>query len=328
MIVMKKVAILAAENCILSTIASPMDMFLQAGVLWNMTMGEDPSPEFDVKIVTSDGQPVNALNNIPVIPACSMHDFGTADLVIIPSQGFFFDPQSKDHIGRIDWLKSQYEDGSDLASVCAGAFTLASTGLLDGKTATTHWGLTKRFKESFPKVKLRTDLLVTDEERLFCGGGISADLNLSLYLIQKYCGREVALQSSRCTLVDLDCIAQAPFAMFVPQKNHSDTPILKAQEWMEENMKSRVDMEILANNAGLSLRQFNRRFKSATGDTPTKYLQAIRVDMAKVELVNTSRSFDDISLDAGYGNVSFFRKIFKTSTSLNPAEYRKMFCQN
>jgi transcriptional regulator GlxA family with amidase domain len=324
---MKNVIILATENCLLSTIASPMDMFLQAGLLWNMTMGDAPSRRFDVKIVTSDGQPVTALNRIPVIPTCSMHDISDADLVIIPSQGFFFDPQAKDHSDRIEWLKSQYEDGCDLASVCAGAFTLASTGLLDGKTATTHWALTKRFKESFPKVKLRPDLLVTDEGRLFCGGGISADLNLSLHLIEKYCGREIALQSSRCMLVDLDCSAQAPYAMFVPEKNHSDTPILKSQEWMEANIKAKIDMEALASKAGLSLRQFNRRFKTATGETPTRYLQAIRVDMAKVELVNSNRSFDEISLAAGYENVSFFRKIFKTSTSLNPAEYRKMFCQ-
>ncbi|USG60081.1 helix-turn-helix domain-containing protein [Sneathiella marina] len=324
---MKNVAILAAENSVLSTIASPMDMFLQAGVLWNVTMGKMPSPLFNAKIVTSDGKPVNAVSNVPIIPACSMHDMEDPDLVIIPSQGFFFDPREKSHGDRINWLKHCYEKGSDLASVCGGAFTLASTGLLDGKTATTHWGLAAKFKRSFPNVNLRTDLLVTDEGRLFCGGGISADLNLSLYLIRKYCGREVALQSSRCTLVDLDSVYQSPFSVFSPEKNHSDIKILNAQEWMENNYRNDINVQMLANEADMSVRQFNRRFKAATNETVTKYHQLIRVEAAKTNLVNTSLSFEEISMNSGYENISFFRRVFKQNTSVTPAEYRRRFCQ-
>ncbi len=322
---MKRVVILAAENSLLSTIASPMDMFLQAGVLWNITMGEKPSPLFDVKIVTADGKPVNAINNIPIIPTCPMYEIEGVDLIILPSQGFLFNPQDKGHIDRIEWLKARYEKGADLASVCGGAFTLASTGLLDGKTATTHWGLTKQFKKSFPEVDLRTDLLVTDEGRLFCAGGISADLNLSLYLIEKYCGREIALQSSRCTMVDLDCTSQSPFTMFTPEKNHGDSRILKAQEWMENNLENKISIEDMACDAEMSIRQLNRRFKSATGETVNSYLQLIRVDAAKVSLVNTDQPVEEVSLNIGYENISFFRRIFKKQTGLTPSEYRKRF---
>lgn len=323
----KKVAILAAENCVLSSVASPMDMFLQAGVLWNVLMEETPSPLFDVKIVTCDGDPVMAVNRVPVVPACSMHDIDDIDLVVIPSQGFYFDPQADDHRQRLEWLRERYASGSDLASVCAGAFTLASTGLLDGKTATTHWGMAKRFRENFPNVQLRTDLLVTDEGRLFCGGGISAELNLSLYLIRKYCGREVALQSSRCTLVDLNDISQAPFVAFKAEKNHSDRKILDAQELMEIRLREKIEVEDMANRAGMSVRQFNRRFKAATSETVTTYLQLLRVDKAKAELVNTSLPVEEIALNTGYENISFFRRIFKKNTSLTPAQYRRRFSQ-
>lgn len=322
---MKKVAILASENSLLSTIASPMDMFLQAGVLWNVTMGQPPSPLFDVKIVTVDGESVMALNNIPVSPACAMDALDDVDLIILPSQGFFFNPKDAGHIERIEWLKDRYEKGADLASVCGGAFTLASTGLLNGKTATTHWGLAKQFKKSFPEVDLRTDLLVTDEGRLFCGGGISADLNLSLYLIEKYYGREIALQSSRCTMVDLDCISQSPFIMFTPEKNHGDNIILEAQDWMEKNLRDKICIDDMADKAGLSVRQLNRRFKSATGETINSYLQLIRIDSAKVSLVNTDQPVEEISLTTGYENISFFRRLFKKQTSLTPSEYRKRF---
>jgi len=322
---MKKVAILAAENCVLSTIAAPMDMFLVAGVLWNITMGEKPNPQFEVRIVTSDGQPVIALNNVPVVPACAMRDIGDVDLVVIPSQGFFYDLESSVHRERVDWLVERYERGSDLAAICAGAFTLASTGLLNGRQATTHWGLANEFRKQFPAVELRTDLMVADEGRLLCGGGITADLNLSLHLIEKYCGREIALQVSRCMLVDMDRISQNTFAAFMPNKDHEDEEILQAQQWLESNYRDSITMEALAKRAGISLRQFNRRFKSATGQTAVKYLQHIRVEACKVLLVTTSRPFDDISPTVGYENVSFLRRVFRSDTGMTPVDFRRKF---
>jgi len=324
---MKKVIILAAENCVLSTIASPMDMFLQAGVLWHMTVGEKPQPEFEVKIVTADGQPVTALNNIPIIPSCSMLDVDEADLIIIPSQGFFYDLDSETHRARVSWLVERYEKGTDLAAICAGAFTLASTGLLDGRTATTHWGLANKFRKLFPAVNLQVDKMVTDEGRLFCGGGITADTALSLHLIEKYCGREIALQGSRCMLVDMDRVTQAPFSMFIPDKDHEDNEILQAQEWIELHYRQSIKMEFLAEKAGMSLRQFNRRFKAATGETAVKYLQQIRVEAAKLLLATTDRSFDEISPSVGYENTSFLRRVFRSNTGITPVDFRRKFGQ-
>jgi len=324
---MKKVVILAAENCVLSTIAAPMDMFLQAGVLWNMTVGEKPNPEFEVKIVTADGKPIMALNNISIAPVCSMYDITDVDLIVIPSQGFFYDVKSDTHKEKVAWLTQWYEKGADLAAICAGAFTLAATGLLDGRKATTHWGLANQFRKLFPKVDLQIDCMVTDEDRLFCGGGITADLNLSLYLIEKYCGREAALQGSRCMLVDMDRTSQAPFSVFLPNKEHEDKEILQAQKWLEDNYKENIKTEMLAEKAGTSLRQFNRRFKSATGETAIKYLQHMRVEAAKILLVTTQQSFDEISPVVGYENVSFLRRVFRGIVGITPIEFRRKFGQ-
>ena len=302
-----------------------MDMFLQVGVMWNVIMRETTRPEFDVKIVTADGQPVTALNSVPVIPACSMHEIGEVDLVVIPSQGFFFDIESDAHHERANWLRASYEKGTDLAAVCAGAFILASTGLLDGHMATTHWGLANQFRSLFPRVDLRPDMMVTEEERLFCGGGITADLNLSLHLIEKYCGRETALRGSRCMLVDPDRTSQAAFAAFIPNKDHEDDEILRVQEWIEERYRDNIKMEVLAKKSGTSLRQFNRRFKAATGQTAVKYLQHTRVEAAKILLATTNQAFDEIAATVGYENVSFFRRVFKSGTGTTPAGFRDKF---
>ncbi len=324
---MKKVVILASEQCLLSGIAGPMDIFLQAGVMWNGIMGMDPSPHFEVKIATSDGQPIMATNHVPITPHFSIDEVDHADLIIIPSQGFTFTNRDQAHYDRVEWLKKSYKNGSDLASVCTGAFTLAATGLLDGKTATTHWAIAKFFRKTYPEVNLRTDLMVTDEGRLFCGGGLTADLNLSLYLINKYCGREVALQCSRCTLVDLDRLSQMPFSIFIPEKNHKDTEIFKIQEWIENNSNQSLSIEELAKKSGMSPRNFNRRFKAATGETAVKYLQLVRIEAAKKALEDGRRSFDEIAFGVGYENVSFFRRVFKQGTGLTPAVYQKKFFQ-
>jgi len=304
-----------------------MDILMQAGIMWNGILGKEPSPYFEVKIATVSGQSVMATNQVPIVPHCSIDEVDDVDLILIPSRAFQFGIQDENFDRSVEWLKKQYRKGSSLASICTGAFTLAATGLLDGKTATTHWGVAQAFKTAFPKIDLRTDLIVTDEGRLFCGGGVTADLNLSLYLINKFCGKEVALQSSRCTLIDLDRISQLPFSMFIPQKNHQDTKILKTQEWIETNFSHSLSVEALAKELGMSSRNFNRRFKSATKETFVKYLQQVRIEAAKKELENGKLSFDEISVRVGYENVSFFRRIFKQSTGLSPTDYKNKFFQ-
>jgi len=114
-----------------------------------------------------------------------------------------FNIQNEHLYQQVEWLKKWYQQGADLASICTGTFTLTATGLLDGKTATTHWGVAKQFRAMYPNIDLRTDLMVIDEERIFCGGGVTAELNLAIYLINKYCGREVTLQKKALRLYEL-----------------------------------------------------------------------------------------------------------------------------
>jgi len=168
----KKIVILVSDHCLLSGVAGPMDMFLQTGVIWNSILAQEPTPYFDVKITSLDGKPVSAYNKMPVVPHCSIEAVEEADLVIVPSQGFHFNQDDAFH-QRVKYLKLWYERGADLASICTGAFTLAATGLLDGKTATTHWGAAQAFRKLYPAVDLQVNKMVTDEGRLFCGGGIT-----------------------------------------------------------------------------------------------------------------------------------------------------------
>ena len=321
---MKKVIIMAMYNTMASCVTGPLDVFYQAGVLWNYFHGEKIRPYFDVQTVTSDGSPVKCLSGIRLLPDGSIYDVTDADLIIISS--ILDIDKTRTYQGEvIEWLKAQYHRGAQIASICTGAFVLAETGLLNGKTATTHWGFAGQFRKRYPQIELKPERLVTDEGDLFCSGGYNAGTDLCLYLVEKYCGHEIALQSSKSMMADIGRTTQAPYAIFEFQKDHNDNRILAVQQWIEGHFSQEHSYDQLADKFGMSRRTFERRFKAATGDTPLCYLQRIRVEAAKRMLENGGLSFDDITYQVGYEDSSSFRKVFSKQTGLQPSVYRKKF---
>jgi transcriptional regulator GlxA family with amidase domain len=322
---MIKIAILAMHNAASSTISGPMDIFHSAGVLWNYTCGTAMDPRFETRIVTLDGKPVKCLNNLMIKPHCSVDEVGKTDIVLISSImdiGKVLKHESK----AISWLKSQYEKGSAIASICTGAYVLAETGLLDGKTATTHWGYLEEFRQRYPKIELKPERLITDEGDLYCSGASNACLDLAIYLVEKYCDHGIAVKCAKGMLIDLGRFAQTPYSSILDfQKSHGDETIIKSQQQLEKNYTQKIDIDRLASTLSLGRRTFERRFKKATGDTPLLYLQRIRIEAAKKMLELNERTFDEITYEVGYENSSFFRKLFKKHTDLTPKEYRNKF---
>jgi len=321
---MKSVTVLAMLNTMAATVTSPMDVFYQAGVMWNFFNGKAASPYFDVRLVTSNGKPFRCLNGVRLVPDGSIHDVRRTDLIVVSSI-LDIEKVLTQQGEVVDWLQAMHRQGSHIATICSGVFVLAETGLLDGKTATTHWGFAEQFKQRYPLIELKLERLITDEGSLFCSGGYNAGIDLSLYLVEKYCGHEVALQSSKSMISDIGRTTQAPYCMYKFRKDHNDDQILPIQEWIENNFDQNFNYDSLARQSGMSRRTMERRFKNATGETPLTYQQSIRVEVAKRLLENGSRSFDEITYQVGYEDSSTFRKIFSKNTGLVPKEYRKKF---
>ena len=320
---MKNVAILALDNTLASTVTGPLDILGQAGVLWNQIAGVDPEPFFNVRIVSVDGKPVRCHNNVILDVQESIHDVQNTGLIIISSEDLnILDEMSKK---VTPWLVDRFERGASIASICTGAFLLAETGLLDHKRATTHWGYADLFRKRYPKVKLHLESLVTDEGNLFCSGGAHSYLDLSLYLVEKYCGYEVAVQCAKSLLLDMGRTSQTPYAIFEFQKNHQDRDILKAQDWIEQHFSQEIILEELADLCSMSIRNFKRRFKKATGDTPLGYVQRFRIEAAKRLLQKSRQGIEEIAYEAGYNDAGFFREIFKRYTGISPASYRRKY---
>jgi transcriptional regulator GlxA family with amidase domain len=321
---MKKITLLALHNTIATTLLGPMDVFFQAGQLWNYIHRIPSAPLFKVEIVSTDGQPVRCLNDVRLQPHGTIDQVAQTDLIIIPS---VTDIDRTIQYGQtsLDWLRRHHRRGAHIASVCTGAFFLAETGLLDGKTATTHWGFVDQFRQRYPRVRLKPERLITDEGNLYCAGALAAGIDLAIYLVEKYCGHETAVQCSKALIHDMGRTSQTPYSVFKFQKNHTDTAIKGTQQWLEENYSQTIDLNFVASHHGMSRRTFERRFKQATGDTPLAYLQRTRVEAAKRLLENDQGTFDEISYQLGYDSSSHFRQVFKKHTGLLPSEYQRHF---
>ena len=321
---MKKVTILGCYNSMATTIFGPMDILNQAGRLWNRVSRSPQTPFFDVTIASADGQPIKCLNNIFIQPHCSIETIHRTDLIVIAS-ATYIEEILQTGPELIPWIRRQYNRGAHVASICTGVFLLAETGLLDGKSATLHWGFAEMFRRKYPQVNLRLDQMFIDQGRLYCSAGVNAGMDLSLYLVEKFCGRQTAVQSAKTMILDLGRKKQTPYGCFLFSKDHGDLIVIKVQKWIERHHTQSIDYDRLAGKYEMSRRSLERRFKKATGVTPLGYLQQARVETAKRLLEEGSQTFDEITYLVGYEDISFFRKVFTRLTGMRPKEYQQRF---
>ena len=246
------------------------------------------------------------------------------DLLVIASATYIEEILQKSP-ELVPWIRRQYDQGAHVASICTGVFLLAETGLLDGKSATLHWGFTETFRRRYPRVPLEADRMFIDHGRLYCSAGVNAGMDLSLYLVEKFCGRQTAVQSAKTMILDLGRETQAPYSSHLFPQDHGDPLVTKAQKWIEAHYTESIDYDRLAEKFRMSRRSLERRFKQATGTTPLGYLQQLRVETAKRLLEDGSRTFDEITYQVGYEDIPFFRKVFVRLTGLRPKEYQQRF---
>ncbi|MDB5364351.1 MAG: transcriptional regulator, AraC family [Rhodospirillales bacterium] len=308
-----------------STAIVPVEIFHSAGQLWNELHDRPMQPAFRVRTVTLDGNSVRSSYGLAITPDCAMDEVEQTDIIIVSTSGLELDTALVENSTLLPWLRQQYEQGAYVAAVCMGAAYLAEAGLLEGRTATTHWAVSAQLAARYPNVNWRPELFVTEDSRLLCGGGVYASMDVSLYLVEKLCGHEVAVQCAKALLMPMPRMHQLGYAMLPISQPHANERIRTAEIFMQANFRDDVSTQTLADRCGLGARTFVRHFKAATGRLPAAYLQAVRIDAAKSMLERDNTPIQTISLEVGYDDVAFFRSLFKRSTGMTPAEYRAQF---
>ena len=319
---MKRVSILVPESSVLQAIADPQYLFSAVN---QFMIASGKQPLFDVQLVGLRKQ-VKLNNGLFSIHVSQLlKDVKETDLVVIPA--LFGDMKSAIAKNKklVPWIQEQYNNGAEVASLCVGAFLLASTGLLDGKKCSTHWGFQEEFRELFPDVEVQDGSIITEEHRIYSSGGAHSYWNLLLHLVEKYTDREAAILASKYFAIDIDRDSQAAFAMFQAQKNHNDEAIKKAQEYIDKHIQDKITIDELADFVKLGRRSFERRFKTATNNSVLEYINRVKIESAKRSFETSRKNINEVMYDVGYTDTKAFRTIFKKNTGLTPIEYRNKY---
>ena len=260
-----------------------------------------------------------------VKPHTSISEIKKTDLIIIPSLNHNYQQTVKENRLLIKWLEDQYKKDAEIASVCSGAFLLASTGLLDGKTCSTHWSVADNFRIMFPQIHVQTDKLITDENGIYTNGGAYSFLNLILYLIEKKFDRQTAIYCSKVFQIEMDRQSQSSFIIFKAQKQHGDEMVKEAQLYIEKKRHEKISMEYLSSKFSVGRRNFDRRFIKATGNTPLEYLQRVKIESAKRTFETSRKTVNEVMYEVGYSDIKAFREVFRKITGMSPLEYRNRY---
>jgi transcriptional regulator GlxA family with amidase domain len=319
------VVVLMLDGGYPSTAIGPVEVFHSAGALWNTLHGETAQPRFRVRVASLDGRTVTTICGLQIKPEFSVRDIRQADIVIVPASGLDVQERIARSTELLPWLRKWHTRGAYIAGICTGVAFLAESGLLDGKQATTHWAVADKACALYPKVHWRPDNFVTEDGRVLCSGGVYASLDLSLYLVEKFCGHEIALQTAKSLLVGMPRHRQSGYAVTPLSRPHSDERIKAIEDFLHSHLGEDIAIDTLAARAGMGPRNFIRRFKAATGRLPRAYVQMLRVWAAKDMLEHGATSVQQVSTTIGYEDVAFFRALFKRHTGMTPAAYRERF---
>ena len=314
------IIIIPKGNANLSTIAGSFEILTQANNYWQKIGNKQKSEIHIAGFVTElklDG------GFFSVYPA-NIKEIKNTDLLIIPPVAYDSN-LVRENEELITWIKEQYKNGAEIATMCSGTFLLAATGLLDGKTCSTHWNLATKFKGLFPNIDLQPDKLITSENGIYTNGGAYSFLNLILFIVEKYFDRQTAIYCSKIFQIDIDRTSQSPFFIFQTQKNHGDEMVIKAQAYLESKMDEKISIEKLSSKFAIGRRNFDRRFIKATGNTPVEYSQRVKIESAKKAFEASRKTINEVMYEVGYSDVKAFREVFRKITGMSPIEYKAKY---
>ena len=321
------------DGILASGVAGPTDVFTTAN--WLAAKGvagrHRPFEEIRWSVESLDGRPVRAASgqSIPVDGRIDARRRADAVIVTAPFVASMDEFLARHASLRAlsSALRRQHKAGAVLASYCTGTYLLAEAGLLDGRIATTHWGKAADFARRYPKVELRANEVVTEQDGILCSGAVTSFLNLALLLVERFAGAELAAFTGKTLLIDLNRISQASYATLLDEHGHRDRLVARAQQRMKATLQQGFRLPDLAAHLAVSERTLNRRFKQAVGEPPLGYLQTLRVEVAKRLLERGPIELDVVGRRVGYGDLSTFRQLFKRKTGLSPRDYQRRFAR-
>lgn len=322
---MKTVSILVPESSVMQGIADPRYLFTAV----NAFLESSGRPAlFQVQLVGLSKEVKLNGGVFSIHTDLLLDEVKKTDLVIVPPLFGDLDAAIKLNEKLIPWIVDQYQKGAEVASLCVGAFLLASTGLLDGRKCSTHWFFANKFRTMFPNVEMVDEKTITEEKRVYSSGGANSYWNLLLYLVEKYTNRDMAILASKYFVIDMGRNDQSQFMIFKGQKEHEDELVKNAQEYIEQNFQNKITVDELSDRFSIVRRTFERRFKKSTHNTVVEYMQRVKIEAAKKSFETSRKTINEVMYDVGYTDIKAFRDVFKKITGMPPVDYRNKYSRD
>ncbi|NRG16979.1 helix-turn-helix domain-containing protein [Rhizobiales bacterium] len=324
------VCLIALPETTPAALFSLFEVLSSVGLAWPAVTGEgEPHPGFGVRIVAQTGGVVKSGMGIPISPHAAFDDIESSDILIATDLDIVsgMDPRGR-WPEAVAFIRRMHEGGALVSSVCTGSLLLAEAGLLDGHEATTHWAAAGMMETCYPNVCLRPERILVhsgEAHGVVTSGGASSWIDLALYLIARYCGREEAIRTAKIFLLGDHSEGQLPYSAFIRPRADGDAVVTEAQGWLADNYQKPHPVAEMVRRSGLAERTFKRRFKQVTGYSPVDYVQTLRIEEAKQMLETGDLPADAIAYEVGYEDPAFFRKLFKRMTGVTPSRYRRRY---
>ena len=321
---MLKVVFLICENMLSTSVTLPLEQLRTAASLAKASnRSEQRRTELlDIKLVSNNGLPVTCHSGLPLSPHCKADDIDSADIIYLPALWRNPLPILKKNPEIPDWLTLHYTKGTILAGVSTGCYFLAEAGLLNGKPATTHWHYFDKFAARYPQIKIKRKHFITKAENIFCTGSVNSLADLTIHFIQRYFSENIATHVERHFFHEIRKAYGGSRSFLEMESSHPDEDIVQAQLWLQQNYARSIQIKEIANELKMSERNLSRRFKAATGSSPLKYLQNIRIETARELLQTSNLSVSEVMLRVGYTDAAHFNQLFKKTTGITPGQYR------
>lgn len=315
-----------------SALYGMVDVLSAAGNLWQALVGTEPEITLIRPRIIS---PIQGLfscgNRIPVSPDFDLGSAPDPDIVVLPELWLGPDEHMKGKYPELmEWIRQQYKNGASIYSGCSGSIMLAETGLLDGREATSHWGYERLFRNSYPDVRFSAEPILSFGDtagRIVTAGGTTSWHDLAIHIISRHCSPGEALRIAKVYLLKMHSEGQLPYASLISSSPHADSVVRECEDRLKDHFRGHDALQSAVEASRVPERTLKRRFKSATGLTLIDYVQNLRIEEAKRMLESTGKPIDEISVEVGYENLAFARRLFKRRTGMTPTQYRRMFQQ-
>jgi len=314
------VEVLAYPSVKLLDVTGPIQVFASANAF--MAQAGEAMP-YAIRIVAQGGDRVEASGGVELaVHPLSAVDAALDTLVIAGGEGV---AAAATDTALIDWVRERAKQSRRTASVCTGAFLLAASGMLDGRRAVTHWAFCAELARRFPAIRVEPDRIFIQDGQVWTSAGVTSGIDLALALVEEDLGRAAALAVARYLVVFLKRPGgQAQFSEFLSLQT-TDERFGALHDWISNHLGGDLSLPVLARQAGMSERSFSRHYAEATGQTPARAIERLRVQGARHLLSETRLPVKRISQRCGFGSEETMRRSFLRLLDTTPQDYRARF---